>query len=248
MPDALKLLIPIIAAHIVVLVVILVFIKRLLLGDTLRAVERVKQVETEVRKKEERIRKEIEEHEKDFQKRKADAEEDLRRRREDTDREIARLKDTTIADAKKEGDRILEQARKGEEKMRQQIAQEMEEKAIDYAGEIFKLVFSENVTVALDKQFVGELLEALEQVDAASITVDSGQAEFTTCHPMDLDQKARLEALLKEKFGVDIKIKEKVQESLLAGIVLKLGSLEIDGSLLNRFLEAVAEVKKSSRT
>ena len=39
---------------------------------------------------------------------------------------------------------------------------------------------------------------------------------------------------------------EKVDEDLLAGIILKLGSLEIDGSLLNRYSEAAAEVKKTT--
>jgi F0F1-type ATP synthase delta subunit len=37
-----------------------------------------------------------------------------------------------------------------------------------------------------------------------------------------------------------------VDDSLLAGLVLKMGSLEIDGSLRNRYQEAVQEVKKEA--
>jgi F0F1-type ATP synthase delta subunit len=247
MSDTLKLLIPIVATHVAVLVVILVFIKRLLLGDTMRAVDRVKQVEAEVRKKEERMRKEVEEHEKEFEKRKTEAEEDLSRRKEESEKEVARLREQMLGDARKEGDRIIDQARKNEEKLRQQIEQDTAEKAVDYAGELFKLVFSEKMTETLDKQFVDELLDALDQVDAASITVDVSQAEFTACHPLAPEQKARLQNLLRDKFGATIAVEEKVQEGLMAGLMFKLGSLEIDGTLLSRFQEAAAEVKKNAR-
>jgi hypothetical protein len=38
-----------------------------------------------------------------------------------------------------------------------------------------------------------------------------------------------------------------VNRELLAGMLLKLGSLDIDGSLLNRYREAAEEVKRTSR-
>lgn len=247
MQEMLKFLIPIIVAHVLVLVVIVIVIKRLLLSDTMTAVSRIKQVEAEVRKKEEGIRQEIEEHEKEFARKKAEAEEEIERHREAAEKELAKTRDQVIADAKKEGDAILERAKKGEEKLRQEIARDMEEKAVDYGGEVFKLVFSDKIGEELNKQFTSELLDALEEVDAASITVDSDEVEFKSSHPMDPEQKKRLEKMLADKFGVDIKIEEKIEEDLLAGLVFKLGSLEIDGSLRNRYQEAAAEVKKSAK-
>jgi F0F1-type ATP synthase delta subunit len=247
MQDTLSILVPIIVAHIVVLAIIIIVIKKLLLNDTMRAVNRVRQVEAEIRKKEDRIRKDIEEQEKEFTRRKAQAEEELQQQQDEAKQEAARLRDQTTAEARKEGERIIEQAKKNEEKMKAQIAQEMEEKAVDYGGQIFQLVFSEQMTESLDKQFIGELLDALEEVDAAAITVDASSAEFTAAHPIDPEQKQRLESLLSQKFGVDMKVEEKVDASLVAGLILKLGSLEIDGSLVNRFREAAEEVKKSAK-
>jgi F0F1-type ATP synthase delta subunit len=241
-------LVPIIVAHVFVLVAVIVVIKRLLLGDSMNAVNRLKQVEVEVRRKEETIRREIEEHEKEFAKKKVEAEEELQRQREAQEKELGRMRDQIATDARKEGERIIEQAKKNEEKMRKQLAQEMEEKAVEYSGQMFQLVFSERMSAEINKHFVGELLDALEEVDAASITVDSSQADFVCSHPLDPEQKGRLEKLLKEKFGADIKVQEKVREDLMAGIIFKLGSLEIDGSLANRCREAVAEVKKSAKT
>ena len=122
----------------------------------------------------------------------------------------------------------------------------MEEKAVDYGGEVFKLVFSEKVTADLNASFIDELLQALSEVDAGSITVDASEAHFASSHPISPEQKSRLEALLAEKFGAEVKVDEDIREELLAGLVFKLGSLEIDGSLLNRYKEAAAEVKKTA--
>jgi len=235
---------PMFGAFVVVLVVALVVIKRLVMGDTVKAVARIQQVEAEVRKKEEAIRREIEEHEKEFTRKKTEAETALQQQKEASEKEVAALRDQVLGDAKKEGERILSQAKRNEEKLRQQVLQEMEGKAVDYGAEMFKLVFSEVMNEHLNRQFIGELLTALEEVDADSLTVDAADVQFTTSHPMDPEQKQQMQTLLKEKFGVEVAIQETVKPELLGGIVFKLGSLEIDGTLLNRFQEAIVEVKK----
>jgi len=244
--DMVKYLVPIIIAHAAVLVVIIMVIRKMLLGDTVTAVSRIRQVEEEVRKKEEGIRKEIEEHEKDFVLKKAAAEEQLQQQRDKSEKEVGKIRDQVVGDAKKEAERIIEQAQKNEEKLRQQIAQDMEEKAVDYGGQVFKLVFSEKVSDALNRSFIDELLDALSEVDAGSITVDATQAEFVSSHPIAQDQRDRLQKLIEEKFAAKVVVQEKVKPELLAGIIFKLGSLEIDGSLLNRYQEAASEVKKTA--
>ncbi|MDD4869659.1 MAG: F0F1 ATP synthase subunit delta [Kiritimatiellae bacterium] len=243
--DILKILLPVVVSHAVILVIIIFVIRRLLLSDTMGAVERIRQVEAEVRKKEEGIRREIEEHEKDFAKKKTEAEQELQKQREASEKEVGKMREQVLADAKKEGERVIDQAKRNEEKIRQQIVQDMEEKAVNYGGEVFKLVFSEELGEAIDRKFIDELLDALEQVDSSSITVDTSSADFRTSRPLAADQKARLEKLLNEKFSANVKVQEKIDEKLLAGLILKLGSLEIDGSLLNRFNEAAVEVKKN---
>jgi len=245
--DIVKLLAPIIVAHVVVLAVIIVIIRKMLWSDTVKAVERIRQVEAEVRKKEEAIRKEISEHEKDFGRKKAEAEAALQEQREKSEKEVTGMRDHIVGEARKEADKIIEQAKANEEKFRKQLAQDMEEKTVEYSGQVFDLVFSEKVTPDIDKAFINELLDALNEIDAGSITVETDQAEFITAREMDAEQRARLEGILNEKFNANIKIKEKVDPALMAGISFKLGSLEIDGSLRNRFLEGVAEVKKNAR-
>jgi F0F1-type ATP synthase membrane subunit b/b' len=246
MQEVLKIVVPIIVVHLVVLTGVILVIKRLLWNDTMRAVEKINQVEAEVRKKEEAIRREIEEHERDFARRRNEAEQDLQKHKEQSEKELNQLREKLVGEAKAEGEHILEHARRSEEKFRQQVLQEIEQKAVEYGAQIFELVFSEKMSEELNRHFVAELFDALEAIDSSGITVDAGTAEFTAGYPMDRQQKERLGRILADKFGVNVAIEEKIEKNLLAGIVFKLGSLEIDGSLRNRFREAAAEVKKSA--
>lgn len=246
MIETIKIFVMILTMNLIVLGVMIFIIKKLLYNDTMNAVNMIKQVEADVRKKEERIRREIEEHEQEFEKKKAEAEENLERQRKESEKEVGAMREQTIAAAKKEGERIIEQARKNEEKYMKQLELQMEEKTVDYAGKVFELVFSEKATAALNNEFVSELLDALQEVDAGSITVDSPNADITTSHPLPDEIKKRLEGLIEEKFGAKVKVEEKVDAKILSGLILKLGSLEIDGSLINRYKEAVSEVKKTT--
>lgn len=246
MQELLSVAVPIVVVHVIVLIVLAVAIRMMLMGTAGRAVNRVRQVEDEVRKKEEDIRREIEEHERDFAEKKAEAERQLQAHRDEARREAAHLKEKAVAEAKKESQKIIEQATRNEQKIRDQIARQMEDKAVEYGGRIFKLVFSDLLTGELNGLFNNELIDALNEIEQGAITVDSGDARITVSHAMADEQRGRLEAILREKFHKDAVIQETVDESLLAGLILKMGSLEIDGSLRNRYQEAVQEVKKEA--
>lgn len=246
MHELLSVAIPLVVIHVIVLIVLAGGLRVLLQTTARQAVQRVRQVEDDVRKKEEDIRREIEEHERDFSEKKAEAERQLQEHRDEAKREAAHLKEKAITEAKKESQKIIEQAHKNEQKLRDQIARQMEDKAVEYGGRIFKLVFSDLLTGELNVIFNSELIDALNELDKGSITVEGHEAQVTVSHSMTEEQRSRLETVLREKFHENAVVQESVDESLLAGLILKMGSLEIDGSLRNRYQEAVQEVKKEA--
>ena len=48
---------------------------------------------------------------------------------------------------------------------------------------------------------------------------------------------------MERKFETKLEVQETIAPELIAGIKIKLGSLEIDGSLRNRFSEAIDQLK-----
>ena len=67
-------------------------------------------------------------------------------------------------------------------------------------------------------------------------------AEVVTAHPLNDDQVAKLKAQLRTRAGRDVTIETRVDQNILGGIVVKLGSQMIDASLrtkLNRLAQAM---------
>lgn len=67
-------------------------------------------------------------------------------------------------------------------------------------------------------------------------------AEVVTARPLNDDQVARLKAQLRERAGREVTIDARIDQSILGGIVIKLGSEMIDASIrtkLNRLASAM---------
>lgn len=244
MPETSKIVINIIIAQAVFFAVIVVILKRLLLNDTMKAVRKLRQVEIEVGKKEEAMRRSLEENEHEFAQKSAAAKEEMRKAKETAERELSRMRENLFEEAKKERDRLIGDAEKNKERMRQELLREADKQAIAYAAEVFGMVFSDEVACVLNRAFVDELFSALDEVDGDSIAVDATDSNIIAAVALPDDQRERLQEIIARKFNARVAIKEKVDAALIAGLKIKLGSLEIDGSLQNRFHEAIEELQK----
>jgi F0F1-type ATP synthase delta subunit len=232
-----------ILAQAVVFVVMVIGIRQLLWRDTAKATQALREAEGELGKKEEAVRKRIEENETEFRRKSAEAQEALARTRETMEKDIAKTREAMLTDAKKERDRIVDDAQRNTEKTRQELLREAETRTLEYAGKVYEMVFSEDLGKKLDYAFLEELLAALDEMDASSITVNASNIEVECSHPLDEAHKKRIQDLVMKKFDISLGINETTNAELIAGVKIRLGSLEIDGSLRNRFREAVSQLK-----
>ena len=71
---------------------------------------------------------------------------------------------------------------------------------------------------------------------AARIATEKGEvtAEVTSAAALSADQASKLAATLKARVGKDVKLKTAVDESLIGGLVVKLGSTMIDTSVRSK--------------
>ena len=233
-----------VVVQVVLFAILALVLRRVVLSDTLKAVAQLRQVESEVGRKEEAMRRRLEENEQDFQRKTAEVQEEFRKARETAEKELAKARANLVEESKKERDRIIAEAEKHKDRLRQELLREADKQAVDYAIQIFGMVFSDRVNGELNRGFVEELLAALEEVDGDSISVDASAVELTASHPLADDLREQVCGLLRRKFRVESAIREQVDPNLIAGIKIKLGSLEIDGSLRNRMSEAIEEARK----
>lgn len=106
---------------------------------------------------------------------------------------------------------------------------------------------------ALTKNFLGVLagnrrLGALPDVIRAFASISAAfrgevSAEVTSAHPLTDDQLTALAAKLQEREGRSVKLKASVNPDLLGGLVVRIGSQQIDSSIRTR-LNSLAHAMK----
>ncbi|MBS0476637.1 MAG: F0F1 ATP synthase subunit delta [Proteobacteria bacterium] len=106
---------------------------------------------------------------------------------------------------------------------------------------------------ALTKNFLGVLaanrrLAVLPDVIRAFVTIAAAargeaSAEVTSAHPLSAAQLKQLGEKLKARQGKDVKITAKVDPEILGGLVVRIGSTQIDSSIRTR-LNTLANAMK----
>ena len=127
-----------------------------------------------------------------------------------------------------------------------QIGREAGAAAMAEVGKVLKLH-------KLTQNFIGVLagnrrLAALPDVVRAFSTIATAArgevtAEVTSAHPLSPAQLKSLAAKLKEREGKDVKIKANVDPEVLGGLVVRIGSTQIDSSIRTR-LNTLANAMK----
>ena len=105
----------------------------------------------------------------------------------------------------------------------------------------------------LTRNFLGVLaanrrLAKLPEIVRAFAAIAAAQrgevtAEVTSAHPLSDDQLAALANKLKAREGREVKLKASVDPELLGGLVVRIGSRQIDGSIRTR-LNSLAQAMK----
>ena len=80
--------------------------------------------------------------------------------------------------------------------------------------------------------------KALAAAHRGETTVD-----VTSAHPLDAEQTSALKDKLRQRFGRDVAIEAKVDPGILGGLIVKMGSQQIDGSIRTK-LNTLAHAMK----
>lgn len=127
-----------------------------------------------------------------------------------------------------------------------QIGRDVAAQAMDSVAKVLSLS-------PLTKQFLGVLsanrrLDVLPQIVAAFAAIASAargevKAEVTSAHPLSDAQLKALAAKLKAREGKDVTLSASVDPAILGGLVVKIGSTQIDSSIRTR-LNSLANAMK----
>jgi len=187
--------------------------------------------------------------EKDIQKRLEDLKQKTNEILSKAQSEAQQLKETTIKQAETERDDILNKARaKGEEMMKQadrsrqllisEIDERIAKEAVNKACELTQYVLPDEFKQIVHTHWLNELIKnGFDQLERLSVAEDVHDINIKSAFDLNEEQRRLLSNKIKEVLSRDITLKETVDSNMVAGVIITIGSLVLDGSFKNKIQE-----------
>jgi F0F1-type ATP synthase delta subunit len=163
--------------------------------------------------------------------------------------EAQQFKENTIKQAEKERDDILNKTRaKGEEMMnqaekaRQVLISEIDERiakeAVNKTCELTQYVLPEEFKQIVHTHWLNELIKnGFDQLERLSVSEDINEINIKSAFDLNEEQRRLLSKKIKEVLSRDIALKETTDQNMVAGVIITIGSLVLDGSFKNKIQE-----------
>ncbi len=226
--------------------VIIFILRRVFLTSTQGAVKRLDSAVEETRAKQTELAQKIKEADEELAKRRKEAEDITKKMMAEAEEKAREEREKIIKKARDEAEEIIAKAQSTKDKVRAEIEKEATLRIITYARDILTTVLSKEAKGVLNKQLIDEFLESLEKIDMNQASIDVDTADIVTIGGVTDEFKNRFAKIIKEKLKREIKINNLTDSSILGGVLLRFGSLALDGSLLSMIQEAEIALKQKA--
>lgn len=217
--------------------VIIFFLHRTLISSTEGAVKRLNEEIAKANTKQIELSRKLKEADEELAKRQAEARDLANKMKSDAEAESKAEREKIVAKARAEGEEIIAKAQNTKDKLKQEIEKELDIRVIHYSMEILNTVLSQKAQSVLEDILLNEFLENLQHVDMSKINVEAKSADVITLRPIDDKTKNRVAQVIKDKLKRDIAINAVADPKIGGGVILKFGSLALDGSIQNLIRE-----------
>lgn len=222
-------------------------IRYFLTRNITRATAHLERLSQDYNRKEKEIDKHLNEAKEHSTKILSKAQEETRQIKAKSSSEAKEEKDRILRETHLQSEQIIQQANKTREFLIQEINQKIEKKVTQKACELIREVIPDQLQRETHSHQLRELVkDGLEELDRLHLPDEIQEVHITSAYQLTPDERSILEKKLKGKIRDDIEIKEETAPDLVAGLIITIGSLVIDGSLRYTIQEAAKNVQYST--
>lgn len=218
------------------------FLRHLLTSNVTSATSHLQGMIKENTEKKEEMQKKIEQAEKEYAVKIKKAKEEAEQIEKQCRKEIEQERDKIISQAHEQSEELMTRANKTCETILADLDKNVNEKAIARAAELVCKVLPEKNCRDIHQEWVKTLInEGLNSLDRLRIPNDVSQIEVITAFALTEQEKTQLQAHLQDHLDLNLVIDEKVKADIVAGIIINIGTLVLDGSFTNKIREVIHE-------
>jgi F0F1-type ATP synthase membrane subunit b/b' len=233
------LIVSLVIFQIIIFITLTVVLRKLLGRNVTSATAHLDYLSAEFAKKEKEVKAQYDEAKRQSQEILANALKDAESQKESILKEVQKDKERIITDSQNKADEIVKQADQSRENLLADINHQIQGKAVHQAVGLLQLSLPENIRIEIHQHWVDNLISnTFEQLSHIHIPEGTTEARITTAFTLTQKQREALNSKIKEKLGFNLDLKEEIDVGVIAGLVVHIGSLELDGSLRSKILEA----------
>ncbi len=230
-------------------ILIIVLLRWLFYNQISRALKRLQQLNQQNLEKERVLKEELkrakQEVENEIKQGKAESESIKEQARSEAEKTRRGILETARTDAK----RIVSEGERESQRKYKELLVQIQDKAVYLALDVVRYIFTQESLKVLHIHLIEEFIDNISKLDKEKIRAQSDLGEIVCAYSLDKNQKQRLQKILSDKLGRNITLGEKLDQGIVAGLILKLsGFAVIDGSVKNKFKKILPLMKEEARS
>jgi F0F1-type ATP synthase delta subunit len=217
----------------------LIFILRKVLNqNVILATKHLDELNQDYSKKEQEIQKRLEDLKQKTHEILSKAQAEAQRLKETTTKQVEAEKDDILSKARAKGEEMMKQADKARQILLSEIDERIAKEAVGKACELTQYVLPDEFKQIVHTHWVNELIKSgFDQLERLSVEEDVREISVKSAFDLDEEQRKLLSKKIKEVLSRDIALKETVDPNMVAGVIITIGSLVLDGSFKNKIQE-----------
>jgi F-type H+-transporting ATPase subunit b len=147
-------------------------------------------------------------------------------------------KDNLLKQAQAQAEEVMQRAEKSKQLLLSEMEGRISSEAVVKACQLIQDTLPEQFKKEVHQHWIQELIKGeLGSMERLQLPEETEEIKIASAFALTEEQRKALSKKLKEAVGRDFKLKEEIDQKIVAGVVITIGSLVLDGSLKNRIQE-----------
>jgi len=241
------LIVSLVTFQILIFIALIIIFRKILGKNVILATKHLEELNQEYGKKDMEVSRRLDEARKKHDDILGKAQSEAKDERDRIIRKAEEEKEKVINDARSESRQIIEQAEKSRRNLIGEIEERIAKEAINKACGLIQMTLPEDIKKAAHAKWTDELVSgSLDELKELNIPEDVNEVIIKTPYPLEDRQKAVLKDKVKALLDRDVQLKVEEKEDVVAGIIVSIGSIVMDGSLKNKIDERLRALENES--